>query len=74
MPAQNHFDAKYLRAGGSAIPTRIPAMKKMMEYLVSRPSPTAAPIASHQRGFSVLSRRMVNHATSTHHKKANEVY
>ena len=34
-------------------------MKKTMEYLVSRPMPIAAPMASHQRGFSDLSRRMV---------------
>ena len=41
---------------------------------VSRPRPMAAPMASHQRGFSDLSRRMVKYAISTHQRKSKEVY
>jgi len=36
----------------------MPAMRKRVVYFVSRPMPRAAPMASHQREFSDLSRRM----------------
>src|SRR5215469_18560449 len=73
-PAQNHGLAKYLRALVRASPTMRPATKKTTEYLVISPNPIAAPIASHQRGSSVLSRRMVNQQTSTHQRNEKEVY
>ena len=31
-------------------------------------------MASHQRGFSVLRRRMVKYAINTHHRKSNDEY
>ena len=74
IPAQNQPLAKIAARAGEATPPRIPAMKNTMEYLVSRPRPTTAPMASHQRGFSDLSRRMVKYAISTHHRKSKEVY
>src|ERR1700751_5932563 len=73
-PTQNQELRKWRRARVRMSPTRRPAMKKTTEYLVSSPSPIAAPIASHQRGFSVLSKRIVNQQTSTHQRNENEVY
>src|ERR1035438_6124133 len=73
-PPQNQRLRKYRRACESTSPPRTPAMKKTIEYFVSRPKPTTAPMPSHQRGFSVFSKRIVNQAISTHHRKSKEVY
>src|ERR1035441_3008868 len=74
IPPQNQRLRKYRRACESTSPPRTPAMKKTIEYFVSRPKPTTAPMPSHQRGFSVLSKRIVNQAISTHHRKSKDVY
>src|SRR5215472_7423862 len=73
-PAQNHPLRKDRRARERASPQMRPATKKTIEYLVRSPSPMAAPMAIHQRVLSLVSKRMVNQHTSTHHRYAKVVY
>ena len=58
VPAQNQPVFMKRRAGVASVPMAMPARKKTIVYLVINPMPTVAPMASHQRGFSEVSRRM----------------
>jgi hypothetical protein len=52
----------------------MPAVQNEIVYLVSTPRPTPAPIPSHQRESSELSRRTTQYAVTTHHRKSKETY
>jgi hypothetical protein len=59
IPAQNQAVLEKSARAGKQNAGEDSGDEKDDEYLVSSPMPTAAPMASHQRGFSVRRRRMV---------------